>query len=215
MTDKPPNESRFYRDMWLAQRAENEQYRARLGEMPVSDEASEEIVALRAENERLKACLHDYENTYPEAKDTLRALVDYWKAIAQAHNDSLVARIAEVERLKGSEEAAWANSVSLRAENERLQRLLDTATDNSCYRNTIDRLQAENERLREALQHLANRKGYAGNIARAALRVEESALSAEFGEQSKSRELTADEQKGMEEALRGSGTYNERWKSKP
>jgi hypothetical protein len=71
MTD----EVTFYRDMWLAQRAENEQYRSRLGEMSVSDEASEEIVALRAE-------------------------VGHWKAIAQAHNDSLVERIAENERLR-------------------------------------------------------------------------------------------------------------------
>jgi benzoyl-CoA reductase/2-hydroxyglutaryl-CoA dehydratase subunit BcrC/BadD/HgdB len=147
MTDKPPTEveSRFYRDMWLAQRAENEVYRARLGEMPVSDEASEEIVALRAENERLKASLHDYENTYPEAKDTLRALVDHWKAIAQAHNDSLVARIEEVGR------------------------------------------------LREALEKIVKHGdvGWMHDTARAALRVEESALSAE------------------------SATYNERWKSKP
>jgi hypothetical protein len=64
MTDKPPNEveSRFYRDMWLAQRAENEQYRARLGEMPVSDEASEGIVALRAENEALRERVTEAEN---------------------------------------------------------------------------------------------------------------------------------------------------------
>jgi hypothetical protein len=119
---------------------------------------------LLAENERLKACLHDYENTYPEAKDTLRAEVDHWKAIAQAHNDSLVARIAEVERLKA----------------ETFDIIL---------------LRAENEKLREALQQYADLEGppFFGTpyLARAALRVEESALSAE------------------------SATYNERWKSKP
>jgi DNA-binding FadR family transcriptional regulator len=123
-----------------------------------------EGMAIRAENERLKACLHDYENTYPEAKDTLRAEVDHWKAIAQAHNDSLVARIAEVERLKA----------------ETFDIIL---------------LRAENEKLREALQQYADLEGppFFGTpyLARAALRVEESALSAE------------------------SATYNERWKSKP
>jgi regulator of replication initiation timing len=120
MTD----EVTFYRDMWLAQRAENEIYRARLGEMPVSDEASEEIVALRADNERLKACLHDYENTYPEAKDTLRAEVEHWKAIAQAHNDSLVARIEENERLKQACDGYLEHAAGLRAENERLKACL-------------------------------------------------------------------------------------------
>jgi hypothetical protein len=130
MTD----EVTFYRDMWLAQRAENEIYRARLGEMPVSDEASEEIVALRADNERLKACLHDYENTYPEAKDTLRAEVEHWKAIAQAHNDSLVARIEE---------------------NKKLTERLNNRPD---WKHSLD-LQAENERLREALQQYADMEG--------------------------------------------------------
>jgi predicted nucleic acid-binding Zn-ribbon protein len=32
-----------------------------------------EVCTLRAEVERLQACLHDYENTYPHAKDSLRA----------------------------------------------------------------------------------------------------------------------------------------------
>jgi hypothetical protein len=115
--------------------------------------------------------------------------------------------------------------ITLRAENERLTR---------CCNGDVERerneLRAENERLREALEDIADKYGdvASAEIARAALnRVGESALSAEFSEQSKSRELTADEQKGMEEALRGSGTApsqqswqgrisdNERWKSKP
>jgi regulator of replication initiation timing len=72
---------------------------------------NEKLRAARADNERLKACLHDYENTYPEAKGSLRAEVEHWKAIAQTHNDSLVARIEE--------------NKALRAENERLREALE------------------------------------------------------------------------------------------
>ena len=33
----------YYRDMWLAQRVENENYRKQLGLVPVSDEAEREL----------------------------------------------------------------------------------------------------------------------------------------------------------------------------
>ena len=63
----------YYRDMWLAQRAENEIFRKQLGLVPVSDEAAEEIHNLRetlvwekqqtelarAETERLNELLLD------------------------------------------------------------------------------------------------------------------------------------------------------------
>jgi DNA repair exonuclease SbcCD ATPase subunit len=145
----------------------------------------EHAAGLRAENERLKACLHDYENTYPEAKGSLRA-----------ENARLV---KEVERLGINE----MDCKTLRAENERLG--TDIALHESLahgYTDDIAELQRENERLREALepfaahvQHITGLTYVVPRIwmdkARAALHVEESAPSAE------------------------SATYNERWKSKP
>jgi uncharacterized coiled-coil DUF342 family protein len=42
----------------------------------------------------------------------------------------------------------------LRAERDKLQRLLDIATDHSGYRNTIDRLRAERDKLKEEVERL-------------------------------------------------------------
>jgi uncharacterized protein (DUF3084 family) len=52
--------------------------------------------------------------------------------------------------------AAARERDNLKEEVKRLQRLLDTATDNSSYRNTIDRLRAENERLKEVARQYAD-----------------------------------------------------------
>jgi chromosome segregation ATPase len=162
----------------------------RLGEQvahwkAIAQAHNDSLVARIEENERLKACLHDYENTYPEAKGSLRA-----------ENARLV---KEVERLGINE----MDCKTLRAENERLG--TDIALHESLahgYTDDIAELQRENERLREALepfaahvQHITGLTYVVPRIwmdkARAALHVEESAPSAE------------------------SATYNERWKSKP
>jgi phage shock protein A len=88
--------------------------------------------------ERLRG--HDWdgsgfsESLAEEAADEIERLgeqVAHWKAIAQAHNDSLVERIAENERL--AEQVAdydeqitslYLERARLEAENERLKRLL-------------------------------------------------------------------------------------------
>jgi hypothetical protein len=118
-----------------------------------------------------------------------------WKAIAQAHNDSLVERIEENRVLRDRDG-------ELRAENEKAERIAALLAER------IKDYRAENERLRESLRiadisiNPPDRGGIslaiwnarlagATSAIRAALRVEESALSAE------------------------SATYNERWKSKP
>jgi lysyl-tRNA synthetase class I len=112
-----------------------------------------------------------------------------WKAIAQTHNDSLVARIEENERLKQACDGYLEHAAGLRAENERLNARAEKA---EAY---MDQFAAESNRLREALESVRNmpftNPDELRSIARAALRVEESAPSAE------------------------SATYNERWKSKP
>jgi chromosome segregation ATPase len=170
----------------------------RLGEQvahwkAIAQAHNDSLVERIAENERLKACLHDYENTYPEAKGSLRA-----------ENARLV---KEVERLGINE----MDCKTLRAENERLG--TDIALHESLahgYTDDIAELQRENERLREALRWIAETPMkwakpqndiYWANMAAAlamkasdaltAIHVEESAPSAE------------------------SATYNERWKSKP
>jgi hypothetical protein len=76
----------------------------------------------------------DIEFAMQDEIDTLRAEVEHWKAIAQAHNDSLVARIEE---------------------NKKLTERLNNRPD---WKHSLD-LQAENERLREALQQYADMEG--------------------------------------------------------
>jgi hypothetical protein len=78
--------------------------------------------------------------------------LDHWKAIAQAHNDSLVERIAENERLNTE--------------------LNHEQMDSMTGRQMVGELRAENERLREALEKIADcddRDFLANRIARAAL----------------------------------------------
>jgi hypothetical protein len=111
-----------------------------------------------------------------------------WKAIAQAHNDSLVERIEENRVLRDRDG-------ELRAENEKAERIAAVLAER------IKDYRAENERLRECLGFFASviKSGeqWSGSCEReyraalTGIRVEESALSA------------------------GSATYNERWKSKP
>jgi hypothetical protein len=106
-----------------------------------------------------------------------------WKAIAQAHNDSLVARIEEnerlthqrdlaaeeltremtkVEALRAEVERSHSAILSLTGENERLREALETAKEFMS-----DDAQ---EGWREALEVIANsEEGWAGDRARAAL----------------------------------------------
>ncbi len=46
-------ERTYYRDMWLAQRVENENYRKQLGLVPVSDEAERELEPYPATDDAL------------------------------------------------------------------------------------------------------------------------------------------------------------------
>jgi hypothetical protein len=127
--------------------------------LKLSKEATKLIMALceysaREERER---CAQAYDNLRAE-NATLVEEVERWKAIAQAHNDSLVERIAENERLKRNWQTETGEHTKTVAENER--------------------------RLREALESVRNmpftNPDELRSIARAALnRVEESAPSAE------------------------------------
>jgi chromosome segregation ATPase len=151
-------------------------------------------------------------DAFNAASVDLRSEVERWKAIAQAHNDSLVERIAENERL--AEQVAdydeqitslYLERARLEAENERLKQACDGYLEHAAglrvenERLTVraekaeaymDQFAAESNRLREALKEIMILDRFAdpgepwqyGNfasIARAALRVEESALSAE------------------------------------
>jgi hypothetical protein len=121
-----------------------------------------------------------------------------WKAIAQAHNDSLVERIAE---------------------NEKAERMAAVLAER------IKDYRAENERLRSCLRFFASviKSGEPWTITcekeyRAALtdiRVGESALSAEVGNQIECICWMDVQSKDCPVHGPGSATYNERWKSKP
>jgi chromosome segregation ATPase len=175
---------------------------------------AEEVKTLRAEVERLKACLHDYENTYPEAKDSLRAEAERWKAIAQAHNDSLVERIAEVNHWMDETVKKHNEGMAIRAENERLK------DENAGF---IAPLQAENERFREALEDIADKYGdvASAEIARAALQpidLQNKLDKIEKDDPERHRrivERSAALRVGKSALSAESATYNERWKSKP
>jgi predicted nuclease with TOPRIM domain len=121
---------------------------------------------------------------------------------------------AENERLLKEVERLGINEMdckTLRAENERLQEMV-RQSHKGCAGiiEENEKLQAENERLRVALKEIDEANEVSDEIAISLI-----ARAALQSEDAPGRELTADEQKGMEEALRGSGTYNERWKSKP
>jgi chromosome segregation ATPase len=176
MTDKPPNEveSRFYRDMvdhWKAiAQAHNDSLVERIAENAKLVEEvgrdNAEIAALRTENDRLAEQVADYDeqitSLYAE-----RARLE-----------------AENERLKQACDGYLEHAAGLRVENERLTVRAEKA---EAY---MDQFAAESNRLREALKEIMILDRFAdpgepwqyGNfasIARAALRVEESALSAE------------------------------------
>jgi chromosome segregation ATPase len=145
--------------------------------------------------------------------------LEYWKAIAQTHNDSLVERIAENERLRAENGLLMAeNRTAHIEENERLaEQVADYDEQITSLYAERARLEAENERLREALEKIvdADKMGYGTrsypDIARAALnRVDESALSAEFDEHN--TKIPDYNTKG---SWRGRIADNERWKSKP
>jgi cell shape-determining protein MreC len=109
--------------------------------------------------ERVRA--HDWdgsgfgESLAEEAADEIERL----RAIAQAHNDSLVERIEENEALRDENEQ---HKRQREYDNEQMDR----------YEEQITALRAENERLREALRQIADSEEYLrlGDKARAALK---------------------------------------------
>jgi hypothetical protein len=159
-----------------------------------------------------------------------------WKAIAQAHNDSLVARIEENKRLRSKvkqltelldnqlstpcEQIQHQEEIAgLRAEVERLSNELNIEQmDSMTGRQMVSELRAENERLRG--MHPDKLRSYISSR-EATLRAENKRL----------REALEKADEGLnflhlydraalnrveESALSAeSATYNERWKSKP
>jgi regulator of replication initiation timing len=69
---------------------------------------------------------------YMKAVSRLSAEVERWKALGQAHNDSLVERIAEVERLKTRLSLGVEFENGLRADNERLREALERIEAQAC-----------------------------------------------------------------------------------
>jgi SMC interacting uncharacterized protein involved in chromosome segregation len=95
----------------------------------------------------------DIEFAMQDEIDTLRAEVEHWKAIAQAHNDSLVARIEENKKLteRLNNRPDWKHSLDLQAENERLR------AENGLL---MAENRTESERLKEACDgYLAHAAG--------------------------------------------------------
>ena len=94
----------FYRDCWLAQRAENEIFRKQLGLVPVCDEAGDEIIALRAEAKAWEDRAVDRESTHQELNfqvNTLRAEVDRLQSflLSSTHGEEYERLRAEVAAL--------------------------------------------------------------------------------------------------------------------
>jgi hypothetical protein len=128
--------------------------------------------------------------------------IERLRAIAQAHNDSLVARIAEnaklKERIRFADQDCAAECASLRAEVERLTKECEEqARLNGMGGERELALRAENERLREALEKIVKHGdvGWTHDIARAALKSENNTKIPDYN-------------------TKGTTTYNERWKSK-
>jgi chromosome segregation ATPase len=153
--------------------------------------------------------------------------IERWKATAQAHNDSLVARIEEVERLNDKiNQDAWVKPklVTLRAENEALRERVTEAENRqglaeieverlsrgwdhgALYEKECKTLRAENERLKDLDQAWLNAEGKISDLEAENERLREALHEAySLGRTDEAR--PADDP--------GSATYNERWKSKP
>jgi hypothetical protein len=149
--------------------------------------------------------------------------IERLRAIAQAHNDSLVARIAEnaklKERIRFADQDCAAECASLRAEVERLTKECEEqARLNGMGGERELALRAENERLREALREMDAEylklrlfllKLAAYEDSYSPMQLQEIALDLLGVETEKQARAALQSEDGP-----GTATYNERWKSK-
>ena len=145
----------YYRDCWLAQRAENEIFRKQLGLVPVCDEAGDEIIALRAEVAGLREllCLTTGEDTSVQSeiaalRAEVAALTDHNMRLQDTHAPLLkeiTALRAEIEQQVAAARQKELEAVQLFKECQSLRAQLDA------YRVRIVKLENARDELREQL----------------------------------------------------------------